>query len=243
LTEDATARLAFTDRAFGNVSLEVGGGDAFGARGALPALVGLEPEALVGMEQVHGAAVAHVGKADLASGAAPGVDALVSTDSGVALAVLVADCVPVLLAAPGRGVAAVHAGRRGIAAGVVPAAVEALTWATATPARSCVAVLGPAIGGCCYELPDPLVDEVARGLPQARSTTSWGAPSLDLPTAARVQLVAAGVDRIERVAACTACEPAVWFSHRASGGGHAAPGRQAGVIARVPQGGAPPCLH
>ena len=94
---------------------------------------------------------------------------------------LVADCVPVLLADPEAGVvAAVHAGRRGLVAGVVEAAVAAMVEQGASVERIRAAI-GPAIAGQSYEVPAELQDEVAAVVPQTRATTSWGTPALDLP--------------------------------------------------------------
>lgn len=227
--EDPSARLGFSDRQeVGNVSWRVGVGDVAGARTALAALVGLGPEDVVAMEQVHGSGVARVGPADRGRGATSadgiaGVDALVTTATDLALVVLVADCVPVLLVDPGRAVGAVHAGRRGIVAGVVAAAVEALT----DRPGDVVALVGPSIGGCCYEVEPDLADEVAGLVPAARTTTRWDSPGLDLPLAVSSQLADAGLGRIERAGACTLCVNGRWFSHRAADAG-----RQAGIVAR-----------
>lgn len=231
---DAAVRFAFSERADGNVSLAVGTPTA-GARQRLAGAVGVRPEDLVFMQQVHGADVAVVGTAQRGSGGSahcdgiPAVDALVTTDTDVALVVQVADCVPVLLADPGRAVAAVHAGRGGVVAGVVDATISAL--APATPARV-EAVIGPAIGGCCYEVGAALADAVAMDLPAARATTTWGTPALDLPAAVAAQLRAAGVEHIIHMGGCTRCTASRWFSHRRAAG----EGRQAGVVVRTARG-------
>ena len=230
--EDPAARIAFTDRGHGNVSLVVGGGDARGNRARLPGLVGLDETSGVFMEQVHGGGVATVSRREAGRGlrgqgdAVPAVDALVTRDTDVALVVLVADCVPVVLVDPGHGVGAAHAGRAGIAAKVLPAAVAALT---DVPGRV-VAVLGPSIGGCCYEVPETLVEQVARVVPAARARTRWETPSLDLPAAAAEQLSMAGVGTIRRAGGCTRCHVDRWFSHR--GDASHRRGRQAGVVCR-----------
>jgi YfiH family protein len=152
----------------------------------------------------------------------------------VALVVLTADCVPVLLLDPGKGVAAAHAGRRGVQTNVTGAAVKALTEATGSPPVHFRALIGPAISGCCYEVPAALADEVANTEPVARAVTSWGTPSLNLPVAVQAQLYAAGVRRIARAHACTRCQPDRWFSYRAAcqlpG---TPPGRNAAVICRL----------
>lgn len=239
LAEDPQARLAFTGRGDGNLSWGVGGGDVAAARAGLLGLVGLGPDDAVFMEQVHGEAVMTVGPDHRGRGARargdaiPGVDALVTFAADVALVVLVADCVPLLLVAPGRGVAAVHAGRRGVESAVVAEAVCAL----ADPPSSVIAVIGPAIGGCCYEVPAAMAEAVSAVVPAARATTSWGAPALDLPGAVRAQLETLGVARIERVGSCTRCDPRRWFSHRAEAAGA---GRQAGVVCRRPGQGRSP---
>ena len=249
LPEDPAIRLAFTDRTVGNVSLVVGGGDPSRARARALGMVGLPPHGAVFMEQVHGDRVLRVGPGERGRGAhsrgdaMPATDALVTTADDVALVVLVADCVPVLLAAPGRGIAAAHAGRRGIQAGLLRRTVETLCAATHTAPDELVALLGPAIGGCCYEVPGELAEQVAAVEPAARSTTTWGTPALDLPRAADAQLRRLGLGRIERVAACTRCEADTWYSHRATTGWGADAGRQAGLIARVPACSAGPSLH
>lgn len=92
--------------------------------------------------------------------------------------------------------------------------------------------IGPAIGGCCYEVPAELADEVAAAHPAARATTTWGTPALDLPAAVAAQLHEAGVERVERAGVCTRCGGEGWFSHRRDPGA----GRQAGVVVRAAPG-------
>lgn len=242
--QDPAVRLAFTARDTGNLSLVVGGGAVADARAQALRAVGSTLSDAVFMQQVHGAGVALVSAADRGRGARhhdtaiAGADALVTFDTDVALAVLVADCVPLLLCRPGVGVAAVHAGRRGIEQGVVVAAVRRLA---PTGAAEVVAVMGPAIGGCCYEVPADMAAGFAAAVGDGVTTTTWGTPSLDLPRAVGAQLTAAGVGVVRRVGGCTRCDAGRWFSHRADtapGGGPQ--GRQAGVIVRrgVPE----PCL-
>lgn len=157
----------------------------------------------------------------------PRADAVVATGPDVAVAVLVADCVPVLLAdARGEVVAAVHAGRRGVVAGVVGAAVAAMR---AAGARDLGAAVGPAACGACYEVPAAMRAEVAASDPAAASTTAWGTPALDLPGAVVAQLRAAGVRRVLSTRTCTIEDPR-WFSHRASGATGRPPGRFAALI-------------
>jgi YfiH family protein len=226
----------FAGRAEGNASLDVGAGGLHGRRATL-AKLGLQPGDAVFMEQVHGGRVARVGRADRGRGAAsrasaiPGVDALVTTDPDVALVVLSADCVPVLLLDPGRGIGAVHAGRQGMCSAVIAAAVEALTEATGSSPACLHALIGPGIGGCCYEVPARLAEAVTTVAASAAATTRWGTPSLDLPAAVESQLGACGVQAVTRVGACTCCASQHWFSHRAKAWG-AHEGRNASVIVR-----------
>ena len=206
------------------------------ARESAIAPLGLSLEHAVFMEQPHGAAVAEVGVADRGRGstrheeALPGMDALLTRETDVALVVMVADCAPVLICDPGVSVAAVHAGRRGTTLDVVGATLDAM--APAEP-DAVAAVVGPAIGGCCYEVPDWLADEVVAEVPSADARTTWGSRSLDLPGAVVTRLREKGVGRIARIEACTACDERGWFSHRASPG----VGRQAGVVGRRSRGG------
>lgn len=177
------------------------------------------------MHQVHGAAVAVVEGPGPHSPAGE-VDALVSREPGLALVARAADCVPVLLADPEHGViAAVHAGRPGIAAGVVPEAVARMR---DLGAEALHAWIGPHVCGACYEVPEALRAEVAALVPETFATTSWGTPSLDLGAGVRAQLVAAGA-RTTAVGQCTR-EDTAWPSYRRDG---TAATRFAGVIWRV----------
>lgn len=218
----------------GNLSRTVG--DQAGVLARRAALAAWAGAPVAYAWQVHGRGV-HVvpGPADVPDdGPVARADALVTVGPRVALAVLVADCVPVLLADGVAGVVGVaHAGRRGVAAGVVAAAVEAMCAEGAARDRVRAAV-GPAICGHCYEVPADLREEVAAVAPAARATTSWGTPALDLPAAVRAQLADAGVGRVEQVGSCTLEDPR-WFSHRAAGatGGTGVPrpeGRFGGVV-------------
>lgn len=163
------------------------------------------------MRQVHGASVAVVDRTASDDDVAD-VDALVTTAPGLAIAVLVADCVPVALVSR-SAIAVVHAGRRGVVDGVVGAAVAAVRrlddgWVAAT--------VGPAICGRCYEVPTAMQAEVVAAVPAARATTSAGTPGLDLPAAVRAQLLDAGVDVRNDAADCTRERPR-YYSHRRDG--------------------------
>lgn len=187
------------------------------------------------MRQVHGDDVAVVDARTPVGAELDGVDAAVTAEVDRPLGVHTADCVPVLLRADGA-VGVAHAGRVGFAAGVVPAVVDALTALASGPRSSVRAVVGPAIGGCCYEVPAAMRDDVGAAAPRAVATTTWGAPALDLAAGVEAQLVDAGVVDVERVGGCTACDPeGRWFSHRRDPDA----GRQLGlVVLRTPRGAA-----
>ncbi|MEU6475694.1 peptidoglycan editing factor PgeF [Streptomyces sp. NPDC047017] len=218
------AHFAFTDR-WGGVSavpyeeLNLGGAvgdhpDAVRAnRERAAKSLGLDAARVVWMNQVHGADVAVVdGPWDPAAGV-PSVDALVTDRPGFALAVLTADCVPVLLADPvARVAAAAHAGRPGMVAGVVPATVRAMVGLGAEPARI-TARTGPAVCGRCYEVPEAMRAEVASAEPAAYAETSWGTPALDVSAGVHAQLERAGVRDRERSPVCTR-ESRDHFSYR-----------------------------
>ena len=214
--------VAFTD-----VSLSLGDAADDAVRADALAQVARQTGAApVLMHQVHGAAVESVESVESLAdvGRAPSCDALVASQPGVALLARAADCVPVLLADPATGwIAAVHSGRPGLAGGVVPAAVAALRERGGDPT---VAWIGPHVCGSCYEVPADLQGQVAAVVPEARSTTSWGTPGLDLGAGVRAQLAAAGIDDVRTVDACTR-EDASWPSYRRDGD---AATRFAGVI-------------
>jgi polyphenol oxidase len=132
---------------------------------------------------------------------------------GLAPLVFVADCLPVALSGPG-GVAMLHCGWRGLAAGIVAAGAEAVA--------ASAAAVGPGIGPCCYEVgPEVLEPFAGLGEGVARGTM------LDLPEVARRLLRNAGVQRVESAGLCTSCEPELFFSHRRDAG---STGRQAGLV-------------
>jgi YfiH family protein len=190
-------------------------------RDRVESALGLAPGHTVWMRQVHGADVRVV---DHAPGAAPvpagtdadGVDAMVTTVPGLALAVLVADCAPVLLADPmARVVGAAHSGRPGTAAGVVPTLVKSMVERGADPSRISAAI-GPAACGGCYEVPAAMRDEVAAVVPAARATTRQGTPALDIRAGIAAQLAAEGVTRVQADPRCTLETPEL-FSYRRDG--------------------------
>lgn len=217
-------RIAFTNTSAGNLALHVGDNAAAvrARRSALEQRMGIKAGSLRFMNQVHSATVVPV-EPGPAEGAPPEADALLSADGSVPLAVMVADCLPVIFAGTGpRGVitAAAHAGRRGLLDGILPSTAAAMR---AEGAASLQAWIGPGVCGRCYEVPAGMLAEASH-LPAAASQTSWGTPALDLPGAAQVQLQELGVD-VHAVPGCTMEEPEL-FSHRRD----APTGRFAGLI-------------
>ncbi|MDO0932442.1 peptidoglycan editing factor PgeF [Streptomyces sp. DG2A-72] len=217
------AHFGFTDR-WGGVSaapyeeLNLGGAvgddpDAVRTNRELAAKsLGIDPADVVWMNQVHGNDVAVV---DGPWGDRPAaqVDAIVTVRRGLALAVLTADCTPVLLADPVAGVvAAAHAGRPGMVAGVVPAALRAMTDLGADPSRI-VARTGPTVCGRCYEVPETMRAEVAAVEPTAYAETSWGTPAVDVSAGVHAQLERLGVRDREQSPVCT-LESGDHFSYR-----------------------------
>ncbi|MEU6662929.1 peptidoglycan editing factor PgeF [Streptomyces sp. NPDC046821] len=218
------AHFAFTDR-WGGVSaapyeeLNLGGavGDDSAAvlanRKTAAESLGLDPAHVVWMNQVHGPDVAVVDGPWGSPEDIPSVDAIVTARRGLALAVLTADCTPVLLADPVAGIAAAaHAGRPGMIAGVVPAAVAAMVELGADPARI-VARTGPAVCGKCYEVPGAMRAEVAAVEPAAYAETSWGTPAVDVTGAVHAQLERLGVRDRHKSPVCT-LESHDHFSYR-----------------------------
>ncbi|WP_122817230.1 peptidoglycan editing factor PgeF [Nocardioides pantholopis] len=224
--------LAFTDRSggvsadpFDSLNLALVGDDDPQARAEnlRRVLKDFAPgDRLAELRQVHGREVVAVGATPPQR---PAGDALVTDRAGVVLLVRVADCVPVLLADPDAGVvAAAHAGRAGVAAGVVPATVRAMR---ERGARAVTAWIGPHVCGSCYEVPTELAAEIVALEPAAAATTSWGTPALDLGAGVRAQLERDGVTVVD-AARCTRESPDL-YSHRRDG---ARAGRLAALIRR-----------
>jgi YfiH family protein len=160
---------------------------------------------------VHGARVVTVTRPGEHAGIE--ADAAVTAVAGCRLAVRTADCVPIVIAG-GDAVAVVHAGWRGVAAGVVDSAVDAMRALGSEPSR---AWLGPHIRAGCYEFgADDLAAVAARLGDHVRATTMWGTSALDLTAATAAALEAAGVGNVEDDGVCTACST-LYFSHRARG--------------------------
>lgn len=187
--------------------------------------LGIEPEGLLRVKQVHGSHVLVVEDGPRQAAGTVEADAVVSALPGTACAVQIADCVPMLIAGPTGPVAAVHAGWRGTAAGVAAEAVRALVHLGLNPS-TLVAALGPSIRPCCYQVDARVRDvfersanwEIARSAFDADGEGHW---RLD---AARINLrllERAGVprDQIHDSGLCTACDLGRFYSYRAEGAG------------------------
>lgn len=181
-------------------------------------LVGVPRDHIVQGRQVHEAVVMG------ATGPQPiteGVDGHATATPGLALLVLTADCLPVALAADGA-VAMIHAGWRGLAAGILGEGVRALRDAGGN--GPITAAIGPGAGGCCYEVGDEVRAAFA-DVPEAQDGRK-----VDLKMIAAARLGAAGVERVDDAGLCTMCsDPSLFFSHRRDGG---VTGRQAGIAWR-----------
>ena len=223
---------AFTDREGGSstgpfASLNLGGhvGDDASAveanREDVAMAMGVRRDHLLFLQQCHGAEVLVATGPWEASGPPP-ADGVVTATPGVALAVLVADCTPVLLADVGAGVVgAVHAGRPGMMAGIVDVAVERMR---ELGARSLTAVVGPSVCARCYEVPEELRAAAAAVAPEASARSWTGTPAIDVAAGVVTQLVANDV-AVQWVPGC-AREDERLFSHRRDG----RTGRYAGVV-------------
>jgi hypothetical protein len=202
------AHVVFTDRAGGNMSSVGGEGKETGSRARERLREQIAVSALARVFQVHGTTVlrAEDGSTEhLSQQELPRADAQLTTVPGLGIMVLTADCLPIAIGREGE-VAMIHAGWRGLAAGILERAVAALDGLHGS--SEAVAVIGPGAGVCCYEV-GPEVHEAFGG-------HSRGAAKIDLRAMARERLEAAGVDRVEDRGGCTICDEH-YFSHRREG--------------------------
>lgn len=192
------AKVAFSTRSAGSVKDDLT---------PLANALGLAPERISRAHQAHGAELAFPDRGQSKAEA----DGQVIAAPGSAAMVFVADCLPVAVGGPG-GVAMLHCGWRGLAAGIIGRGADAVD--------ATHAVIGPGIGPCCYEVGTEVLaafEGVGTGVAEDHM--------LDLPEVARRLLGEAGVGEIESADLCTRCAEELFFSHRRDGG----PGRQAGV--------------
>ena len=184
------------------------------------ALFGVERGQVVSPYQVHSAHIRPVGR-EHGGTVQNGTDGLLTTTPGLMLLFRFADCVPLLLWDPvHRAVGLAHAGWRGVAGGVVRAAVEAFVRHIGSRPEDLWAGIGPAIGPCCYRVGPEVVARVAQAESLRHDLVHHRTDGLylDLPGVVRAQLEAQGVRQIEMSGICTACRTDEWFSHRAEGG-------------------------
>lgn len=197
--------------------------DVASNRQRLADVLGLAPEQFVWMEQLHTNTVTVVDGPQ--SEPVEATDAVVTTQPGLALCVLVADCVPVLLSDHNAGViAAAHAGRLGARNGIVKKTVEKMVELGANPANIQV-LLGPAAAGASYEVPLEMARDVESRLPGSMTKTSKGTTGLDIRAGLVRQLLSLGVTHVDADPRDTVTDTD-FFSYRREG----TTGRQAGVI-------------
>jgi hypothetical protein len=180
------------------------------------------------VQQVHGNRVAIVQDSSFECGSQ--ADAIVTDDASAYLLVRAADCVPILLASPdGRVVAAVHAGWRGVIAGVVPEAIKTLAAVAKIPTQQITAAIGPCISHEYFEVGPEVVAEFVGKFGES---SRWADRHVDLPEAVATQLRSGGISnaQIDRTDRCTARDRGEFFSHRRDRG---VTGRMAAVIAPI----------
>ncbi|WP_447977846.1 peptidoglycan editing factor PgeF [Candidatus Nitrospira bockiana] len=184
----------------------------------------LDPVAVVAAKQVHGTDVLLVERPINSAGVLPGTgDALVTNQPGVLLTVRTADCVPVLIHDPGRGVvAAVHAGWRGTLAGIVSKTIQTMRSRFGSECHSLRIAIGPSAGPCCYEVDKAVLGPLSRAYPYWRlliSETGPGRGLLNLKELIRRQVQGEGVEdaHVWMVGLCTICRPSLFYSYRREG--------------------------
>ena len=202
------------------------------------ASLGSTPDRVMRVKQVHGNSVRVLARGHVPERAheqRPDGDAIVSNQAGLVLAVMVADCVPVLIVDPVRGAAAaVHAGWRGTCAQVVAAAIAAMQREFGTKPADAMAAIGPSVGPDDYEVGESLIEAFIKAGHSSEHINRWfiqtlPKPHLDLWRANADQLAASGVrrDRIFTCGLSTVGHPAVFHSYRLEG---ERAGRMAGII-------------
>lgn len=244
----ARIRHGFSTRAYvrggGDFDLRPRAEDPAGTarnRAAFTRALGLAGAPLVTLGQTHEARIFEVESAHAVPGEPPaGFDAVITDVPGVVIAIGTADCLPVLIADPARAaVGAVHAGWRSAARGLPALTVRRMGERYGSRPVELVVALGPAIGPCCFEVGEEVIDGLAASAPAPERwvvRAPGRKPHVDLALATSLALEAAGVraEAIERVPGCTRCDAARFFSFRREG---AATGRQLSAIGAVDAAG------
>ena len=221
----------FTDRSHGNVAFHVGDAvkHVHANQSRLAEAFGYERQRLVHMTQIHSDRVVAVGARE-GYDSPPECDAIITAEREKPLMVMVADCTPILMYDPKRKVvAAVHAGRAGALSDIAGKTVRQMRDLYGSSAEDLLAVLGPSIAVCCYEVGETIAEEAAeKGYAYALKERG-GRYFLDINAIIRRQLQAEGLvnEHIETTPHCTACENRRFFSYRAD---RQSTGRFAGVI-------------
>lgn len=188
--------------------------------------------------QVHGADVRHVLDAEDARADTLNFDALVTRAPDILIGVKTADCVPIVMGdARTGGCGAVHAGWRGTRASIVPHAIERMRSEFGTRPEDIRAAIGPAAGGCCYEVGPEVIDAFTGASSESGhlfTPTRDGHARIDLQKANREQLLAAGLiaERIHTAPFCTICRTDLFFSYRKEKGLYGKTGRLMGVVGK-----------
>ncbi|MDR5694096.1 MAG: peptidoglycan editing factor PgeF [Armatimonadota bacterium] len=231
-----TTRLGGVSKGpFTSLNLGRGVGDAISCvlenRERANRTIGVDPKLQVEAEQVHGTAVALVGRGE-GGMLCPGCDGLMTSEEGVSLAIHTADCASVLILDPDHpAVAAVHIGWRGVAAGMAGEVIRGMQASFGSKTQSLLVAIGPAIGACCYEVGPDVLEQMRHWvwIEEVLWPNERGRWQFDLKAAISRQLVDAGVPpgHIATCTLCTACHPDLFFSYRRDG----VTGRMAGIIA------------
>lgn len=208
LLKDLPVVHGFTTRQWGNLGFGKKQGDPEVVRNrtTLFESLGLSSRTLVQPRQVHSSHV--VSHLEYRPGCE--ADATYGNSPDTLHSVLTADCVPMLLYHPSGIVAAVHAGWRGLIGGIIPNTLRLLP-------PNLTALIGPAIGPCCYEVGEDLADNFERAFGSEVIDRSFPKPHLDLIHVALLQLQEERIEEIDAAHLCTACHPDLFFSYRRDG--------------------------
>lgn len=186
--------------------------------------LGIEVGSLVIAQQIHGDKIALIKETQAGRGAyrhedaIPGADGMITSSRSIALAILTADCVPVLIVDPAReAIGIAHAGWRGTLQKIVAKTILRMNDAFGTESADCLVSLGPSIGSCCYTVGE---DVASQFLQTFGPTTCVAEDKLHLQRAIEIQLVQVGVEKsnISSAELCTACNLALFYSYRVEGG-------------------------